>query len=208
MDKISAVLSRFPQYAYNPDDKSSSLYKLIKSIVDEFNITMSNIDKIDKMLSIDTVLPEDIYNRFGALLDIKQNPNETNEQYRSRLKTSITALSGGTAEAIRYAIACGLGINDDPIAMERIKIYDAWKYDGDTVGIIKDRGYIVCDIDLNQGLHSKDVERIVSETANNVKASGVVIQFVYHNFRMVYYTELDNITYASMSTLIYSQVGE
>ena len=39
MNNITEVLKRFPQYAYNPEDTQSSLYKLIKAIVDEFNIT-------------------------------------------------------------------------------------------------------------------------------------------------------------------------
>ena len=191
MDKIDAILSRFPQYTYDPDNKSSALYKLIKSIVDEFNITMGNIDRIDKMINIDTTLPDDIYNRFGALLNIKQNKDETDEQYRNRLKVSVTSLSGGTAEAIKYAIASGLGINNDMNAMDRIRIYDAWDYDG-TEPVTKDYGYIGCLIDLDQGDYSVDIERTVAESANSVKAAGVIIQFIYYNFRIVYYSELDN----------------
>lgn len=208
MDKIDAVLSRFPQYAYNSEDNVSTLYKLIKSIVDEFNITMDNIDRIDKMVSIDTVLPDDIYSRFGALLNIKQNKNESDEQYRSRLKVSITSLSGGTAEAIKYAIASGLGVTNDQDAMDRIHVYDAWKYNGTEESIKRDYGYIVCSIDLNQGDYSVDMEKIVAEAADNVKAAGVIIQFVYHNFRISYYTELDNVTYISLETLTYNKVGE
>lgn len=207
MDKIEAVLKRFPQYAYDPDNKSSALYKLIKSIVDEFNITISNIDRINKMIDIDTVLPDDIYNRFGALLNIKQNRNETDEQYRSRLKVSVTSLSGGTAEAIRYAIASSLGINNDANAMNRIHIYDAWKYHG-TEPVIKDHGYVICSIDLNQGNYSTDIERLVAESANSVKSAGVIIQFIYYNFRIMYYSELDDITYVSLDTMTYDKVGE
>lgn len=227
MNKIDAVLRRFPQYAYSLEslgDKSPSLgtgklgfmqlgygetalYKLLKSIVDEFNITMSNIDRVDRMLGIDTILPDDIYNRFGAMFGITQNKGETDEQYRTRLKTSITMLSGGTAEAVKYAIACGLGINNDPSAMDSIHIYDAWKYTG-SANINRGYGYVVCEIDLNQGQYSVDMEKIVAESANNVKAAGVIIQFIYHNYRVVYYMELDNMTYASLDTSTYSQVGE
>ena len=46
------------------------------------------------------------------------------------------------------------------------------------------------------------------EKGNSVKAAGIAIQFVYHNFRIVYYIELDDITYANLGTLKYSQVGE
>lgn len=208
MNKIDAVLERFPQYAYDPENTKSSLYKLIKSIVDEFNITMNNIDRINSAIGIDTILPDDIYNRFGSLLNIKQNPNETDEQYRNRLKVSVTSLSGGTAEAIKYAIISGLGINNDADAIDRIKVYDAWEYDGNTEGIIKDYGYVVCSVDLNNGAYSTDMEAIVSESANNVKASGVAIQFIYHNFRIMYYTELDKMTYVNLNTIIYNQVGE
>jgi hypothetical protein len=207
MDKISAVLNRLPQNAYDPEDKSSKLYKLLESIVAEFNITMENIDRIDRMNNIDTVLPDDLYSRFGALLNIKQNKNETDEQYRNRLKVSVTSLSGGTVEAIKYAIACGLGINNDPIAMDKIHVYDAWKYNKD-VDVKKEYGYVVCDIDLNQGRYSVDIEKIVNESANNVKSSGVIIQFIYYNYRVIYYKELENISYLTLSTITYDQVGE
>lgn len=209
MDKVDAVMSRFPQYAYNQEDKESMLRRLIKSIVDEFNITMSNIDRIDKMIGIDSVLPDDAYNRFGSLLNIKKNKNETDEQYIDRLKVSITSLSGGTADAIKYAIACGLGINNDSIAIDnKIYIYDAWKYDGDEADIIKEYGYVVCLIDLDNGAYSTDIESIVTRSANEVKAAGVNIQFIYRNFRIVYYIELDDITYLSLNTMTYNKVGE
>lgn len=207
MDKIQAVMNRFPQNAYDPDNQKSVLYAIIKAIIDEFNITMGNIDRINKMLDINNIEPEDMYNRFGALLNISRNPKETDEQYRSRLKTSMTALSGGTASAIKYAIACGLGINGDNEAMDKITIYDAWEYDGDA-DVIKENGYVVCSIDLNNGSYSTDMEQAVKNATDNVKAAGVIMQFVYYNFRIMYYTELDSITYASLSTLTYSQVGE
>lgn len=207
MDKIQAVMNRFPQNAYDPDNQKSVLYAVIKAIIDEFNITMNNIDRINKMLDINNILPEDMYNRFGALLNISRNPNETDEQYRSRLKTSMTALSGGTASAIKYAIACGLGINGDNEAMDKIMIYDAWEYDGDA-DVIKENGYVVCSVDLNNGSYSTDMEQAVKDATDNVKAAGVIMQFVYYNFRIIYYAELDIITYASLSTLTYSQVGE
>lgn len=207
MDKIQAVMNRFPQNAYDPDNQKSVLYAVIKAIIDEFNITMNNIDRINKMLDINNILPEDMYNRFGALLNISRNPKETDEQYRNRIKTSMTALSGGTAAAIKYAIACGLGINDDNEAMDKITIYDAWEYDGDA-DVIKENGYIVCSVDLNNGNYSTDMEQAVKDATDNVKAAGVIMQFVYYNFRIMYYVELDNITYASLSTLTYSQVGE
>lgn len=227
MDKIEAVLKRFPRYAYDLDNSerfilgksklgsarlggNTSLYKLIKAIVDEFNITMANIDRISKMIDINTISPEDIYNRFGALLNIERNKNETAEQYRDRLKVSITSLSGGTAEAIKYAVASGLGINDNVEAMNHIHVYDAWEYNGDEESIVKDYGYIVCTIDLNHGNYPdlENTTKIVAESADDVKAAGVVIQFLYYNFRIIYYAELDNITYASLGTSTYSQVGE
>lgn len=208
MEKIDAVLNRFPQYAYDPENKSSVLYQLIKSIIDEFNITMNNINRIDRMLNIDTVLPDDLYDRFGALLNIKRNKGETDEQYRSRLKVSVTSLSGGTAEAIKYSIASSLSIHGDTNAMDRVKVYDAWNYDGDRDDIIKDYGYIVCVIDLNQVGYSIDIEKAITESANNVKAAGTIIQFIYNNYRVIYYAELDNLRYIELDAITYDKVGE
>lgn len=207
MNKIEAIMRRFPRHAYDPDNVDNKLYRLIKAIADELEIVTSNIDRVQNMLSIDTISPDDIYNRFGALLNIPRNYSETDDQYRSRLKTSITALSGGTAEAIKYAIACGLGINDDVEAMKHIQVYDAWEYDGNA-DVRKEYGYVVCTIDLNAGSFSLEDEAIIIEAANGVKAAGVIIQFVYSNFRIEYYVDLDRITYSSLSTLTYSQVGE
>ena len=208
MNKIEAVMSRFPQHTYNPEDENSALYKLIRAILDEFESTTDNIDRVNDMLGINTVRPDDIYNRFGALLGIKQNKGETDEQYRNRLQTSVTALSGGTIEAIKYAIACGLGVNNDNTAMDRIHVYDAWKYPEQNESITKEYGYVVCSIDLNKAEFSTDIEEIVKQSADNVKAAGIIIQFIYYNFRVVYYAELDEITYASLSTMKYNEVGE
>lgn len=200
-------MQRFPRHAYNAESVDTKLYGLIKAIADEFEIVTSNIDRVQDMLSIDTISPDDIHGRFGALLNITRNQGETDDQYRNRLKTSITALSGGTAEAIKYAIACGLGINNDVEAMKHIQVYDAWEYDGNA-DVRKEYGYIVCTIDLNAGSFSLNDEATIIEAANGVKAAGVIIQFVYSNFRIEYYMDLDKITYSSLSTLTYSQVGE
>lgn len=207
MDKIEAVMRRFPQNAYDPEDTKSVLYKFIKAIVDEFNITMNNITKVNNMLGIGTVSSDDLYNRFGVLLNISKNKGETDEQYRNRLKVSVTSLSGGTKSAIKYAIASGLGINNDNEAMNRIKVYDAWEYDGDA-SVSKDYGYVVCSIDLNMGSYSADMADIVAKSANSVKAAGVIIQFTYYNYRMVYYSELDDLLYMNLDSITYDKVGE
>ena len=210
MGKTDLVLQRFPQHVYDPNNKSSKLYKLIEAIVSEFDITSDNINRVDKMIGIDAILPDDLYARFGALLNIPQNNGETTEQYRERLKVSVVSLSGGTAEAIRYAIASGLNIIGDEEAMNGIKIYDAWKYTGTEDSVIRDYGYVICTIDLNQNRYD-DFEatmKTVIESANSVKASGVIVQYIYYGLRIIYYVDLDSITYINLDTMIYNQVGE
>ena len=210
MDKISAVLNRFPQHAYDGENISTTsvLYNVIKSIIDEFNITMNNIDRINKMIGIDNTLPEDIYNRFGALLNIKQNPGETDEQYRSRLKVSVTALSGGTAEAIKYAIASVIGIatNEDAIN-EYIKVYDAWKYPYEfDPGVITDTSYgnIICTIDLQANEGAMMMYNRVMDTINTTKASGIYpyLLFIYNSSESatLEYVEEDSINNISTDT--------
>ena len=111
------------------------------------------------------------------------------------------------SRAIKYAIASGLNITNNQEAIDKIQIYDAWKYTGEA-DVTKNYGYIVCDIDLDQGTFSTDMEDIVTEAVENVKAAGVSVQFIYHNFRIIYYIDLSDITYSSLSTMTYNKVGE
>ena len=207
MNKTQSILSRFPQF-YQTENNKSAIYNIIDSIAQELELVVGHIERSDNMLGIDTTHGEDLWTRWGSLLNIPRLNNELDESYRNRLKMSVTSLLGGTEYSIKYAIAVGLGINNDPIATENnIKIYDAWKYMKDIPGIDKTYGNIVCEIDLNNESYSPSIEDIVISCANNSKASGVKIHTIITNYRIVFYIQLEELPYLQLRSIEYNKLG-
>lgn len=206
MDRIDSVYNNIPKF-YSRDTKSK-IYTIIKAIVDEFDNTQVSIDKLQNMIGIDSTPGTELYYKWGSLLAIPRMKDESDNAYRARLKLSIVQLGGGTAYALKYSVAVGLGINTDSVAMdERIKVYDAWNYTGSEIAH-KDKGYVVVLVDLQNAVYLSGFQSIVQEAANNVKAAGVNVQVIFSNFRIYYYADLANITYDSLANLTYSQIGE
>lgn len=192
-----------------PEFYGDTVVKIVTAISNELNIINTNVIRINNMDNIDTTEGRDLYARWGALLNIPRAVNESDDSYRSRLKLSVVALSGGTNEAIRYSIAVGLGINEDPIAMNRmIKIYDAWEYPDQNASIDRGYGNAVCDIDLNHGSYSEEFNDIIHASIESVKASGINVQLIFSNYRLYIYAELNNVVYSALGGIEYNKLGE
>lgn len=128
MDKIEAILNRIPNFYVR--EKTSRMYGVLNAFASEFDIAeVEYIQRADKAVGIMDTDPRDLDWRWGEFLGVHRLINEGDEAYRMRLVNTINSLHGGTADAIRYAVALILGIADDTTRMERqILIYDAWKY--------------------------------------------------------------------------------
>lgn len=201
--KLDVILDKFPGY-YNILP-TSGLYKFISAIADELDMQLDDIDRIDDAIGIDTTRDDDLEFRWGSLLNIEKLPNEPHDQYRSRIKNSITSMSGGTAKAIQYAIAVGLGINNDQDKMnEIIAVYDGWKYDEQ----LYNYGHVVITIDMQGKPYDSNTENIVVSLANESKAAGVAIHYVPLGFVLTYYIDTEGVTYQSLSELIYDNLGK
>lgn len=205
MDRLANVLARLPEF-YNKEDVTSIIYNVIKSFVDECVVVTDDIDRLNNMIGIIDTRGEDLEYRWGNLLMIPRKENETDNAYRNRLQLSITSLSGGTANSIKYSIGVGLGINNDQTAMNRIIVYDAWAYPGS--GVPTEYGNIVCTIDLNNIVFTTETQQIIIDAANAVKASGTQVTLVFSNYRILYYSTLDDIEYISLDNITYNQIGE
>ena len=204
-NKLGLILDRLPQF-YNKND-SSILYHIISSIVTELNSVQSTMDEINDMIGVDTTYGSDLQSRWGSLLSIKRTSGESDESYRSRLKLSIVTLTGGTKESIKYSIAVGMGINNNPIEMDkRIKVYDGWDY-SETIEGCDTYGNIICVVDLNNQIYSDEMEIIVQRSADDVKASGTKVTIIFINYRVHSYSELDDITYTNLNSMKYGSVG-
>lgn len=175
---VDRILDRLPSY-YNKESKSG-IRTIIESVVPELVRIYSNIDTNKALLGINTTKGDDLYNRWGSLLHLERNIGESDESYRARLKLSVKMLSGGTKDAITYAVAVGLNINEDSNKMARmINVFDAWEYDG-TLPINKEFGNAVCIINIsNDDSVNITQDVIIRKSIESVKASGINFYLFY-----------------------------
>ena len=201
---IERMQSSFP-HTYNIYDKSTILYALISSFGERFGSSTSIIDRLYAMIGIDSTYDEDLEHRWGSLLGIYRQNNESYNDYRSRLLIVYSSLAGGTSEAIKYAIASAIGITISPDIIDKyIKVYDAWEYPYDTDDIDKSYGNIVCTVDLQANENMASMYDKIMDAINKTKASGInqYLLFVYtiNEISSLSYTEniFNKLTYNSI----------
>lgn len=182
-DTVRMMQSRFPNI-YNVYDENTILYTLLKVYADRMDVNTNIIDRINDMIDIDSTRNEDLEHRWGSMLGIYRMNGESYYNYRSRLKIAYPSLAGGTAHAIKYAIASTIGVSDQETIDKCVFVYDAWLYDREipkNIIIDKSYGNIVCVVDLAYSTMNVDIQDRVLESINKVKASGinVFIIFIY-----------------------------
>lgn len=182
---METLQASFP-HLYNIYDKNTILYAILSVFGERYGVRTNIIDRLYAMIGIDSTYDEDLEHRWGSLLGVYRQENESYADYRSRLLIIYSSLAGGTAEAIKYAIASVIGItsNEDAIN-EYIKIYDAWKYPYDVdPNIITDTSYgnIICTIDLQANESIVISTNKIIDAINATKASGVYpyLLFIYN----------------------------
>jgi hypothetical protein len=177
---IENMQSSFP-HLYNVYDKKTILYTLLSVFGDRLGMRTDTIDRLYAMIGIDSTYDEDLEHRWGSMLGIYRQDNETYDNYRNRLMITYSSLSGGTSESIKYAIASAIGITDDEIIDGHIHVYDAWEYPHDIdpklLGIdnyVDESslyGSNICTVDISDLINVNYTE--VIDTINQVKASGI-----------------------------------
>lgn len=211
---IERMQASFP-HLYNVYDKSTILYALLSVFGERMGARTDVIDRLYAMIGIDSTYDEDLEHRWGSLLGVYRQNGESFNDYRSRLLIVYSSLAGGTAEAIKFAIASAIGITSDTNAINQyIKVYDAWKYPYEvpdksltnkddvltnqnfitnTEVISATYGHIICTVDLSvnegiAGMYSKIMNAI-----NTTKASGIYpyLLFIYitHELTTLSYRE-------------------
>lgn len=211
---IERMQASFP-HLYNVYDKSTILYALLSVFGERMGTRTDIIDRLYAMIGIDSTYDEDLEHRWGSLLGVYRQNGESFNDYRSRLLIVYSSLAGGTAEAIKFAIASAIGITFDTNAINQyIKVYDAWKYlyevpdksltnkddvltnqnfITNTEVISATYGHIICTVDLSvnegiAGMYSKIMNAI-----NTTKASGIYpyLLFIYitHELTTLSYRE-------------------
>lgn len=196
--KLKFMLNNMPSH-WNKE-VGSGIYTLSKAISDEFNEFNDQLSIIDRAIGIDGTYGSDLDNRWGKMLNIPRLIGESDDVYRHRLKLSVIKLYGGTDEAIRYAVAIELRIDNDQQAMDdMIGVYDSWDYTGhlENVG----PGYAVCEITIPYDKYLSLPN--ISNTVRYVKASGIMVYIVY---KIVNTIDVPYDTYISISHRIYQSM--
>lgn len=183
MDKIEAILDRIPKFYVR--DKASKIYGVLKAFASEFDIAEAEyINRADNAIGIMDTDPRDLDWRWGEFLGVHRLINETDESYRMRLVNTINSLHGGTADAIRYAVALILGIADDDVRMKRqILIYDAWKYPNSPEGMKAYGNFMIVvkfdgDSDFDD-IYYNGIESDIANVVSVVKAAGTNCAVVF-----------------------------
>ena len=182
---IDRMQASFP-HRYDVYNKNTILYTLLSVFGERHGVRTDIIDRLYAMIGIDSTYDEDLEHRWGSLLGIYRQNNESFNDYRNRLLIVYSSLAGGTAEAIKYAIASVIGITGDVDTIdEYIKVYDAWEYPYDIdTDIIHDTSYgnIICTIDLQANEGATAMSTKVMDAIRATKASGIYpyLMFIYN----------------------------
>lgn len=176
--KLSLILSNMPSH-WNKDPESN-IYKLVKSISDEFEEFNQQLDVVDMSIGIDGSYDFDLDRRWGALLNIPRLYGEDDIPYRNRIKLSITRMIGGTSDALRFAVSNILSNINHTDVSKYISVTDAWLYTGSAV-VDKSYSNAICTIDIT---HIDSItESVMSEinyAISEVKASGVNVYIIFY----------------------------
>lgn len=211
---IERMQASFP-HLYNVYDKSTILYALLSVFGERMGTRTDIIDRLYAMIGIDSTYDEDLEHRWGSLLGVYRQNGESFNDYRSRLLIVYSSLAGGTAEAIKFAIASAIGITSDTNAINQyIKVYDAWKYPYEvpdksltnkddvltnqnfitnTEVISATYGHIICTVDLSVNEGIAGMYNKIMNAINTTKASGIYpyLLFIYitHELATLSYRE-------------------
>lgn len=198
---LPQMQASFP-HLYDVYNEKTILYALLSVYADRAKSRLRIIDRLYAMIGIDSTYDEDLEYRWGSLLGIKRNSGESYSDYRARLLIIYASLAGGTAEAIKYAIASTIGISSSQDEINRyIKVYDAWEYPGNTDRSITnkndvflnqnfitntelisiDYGHIICTVDLEANTNVTTMYDKIMNAINKTKASGIYpyLLFIY-----------------------------
>lgn len=198
---LPQMQEKFP-HIYDVYNEKTILYALLSVYADKSKERLRIIDRLYAMIGIDSTYDEDLEYRWGSLLGVYRNKGESYSDYRSRLLIIYSSLAGGTAEAIKYAIASTIGISSDVDAINKyIKVYDAWEYPEvpdtsltnkdnvflnqnfvtNTEIISTDYGHIICTVDLEANESITTMHDKIMTAIKKTKASGIYpyLLFIY-----------------------------
>ena len=117
MSRTKRIQDRFPDF-YRIWDDRSLIFKLVNSLGKRLDEADKDSDRILRSHWVGTAFREDL-DKLGAIFNLERKPEESDSQYRSRLKRAIVEFKGGgTVSAVLTSVKTALGLPGDyPIQM-------------------------------------------------------------------------------------------
>lgn len=117
MDKINFILDNIPDN-YNKE-KDSNLYKILSAISNELDTFISYTDEVKNSKFIDYAKDSDL-DKIANILNLKRFINETDNNFRSRIKSKVPSfIGGGTISSLKQVVNNYLGV--EPVIIEHYK---------------------------------------------------------------------------------------
>ena len=180
MDRKPTILNRMPD---NWNKSSNSVIStIVSAITSELAYIDDTIDYNDNLIGVNTTTGGELDDRWGALLNIPRRKNESDNIYRSRLKTAIISLAGGTAGALRYAVSVALNVeNNIQDVINKIQVMDAWVYTGpNSANMDKSAGNAVVYIDSSVADYIDDlILENIRTAVMSAKAAGINVYIIW-----------------------------
>lgn len=134
IDLIQDKLPRFyRKYPIKGENERSVLYPVLCAFASVLDNSTDIIDRIDAMMGINTTYDEDLYHRWGSLLNITKGKGSY-ELFRNKIKLAMLSNMGGTKAAIKFAVAIIASIEDNAELQDKyIQVMDAWDYNGEII---------------------------------------------------------------------------
>jgi hypothetical protein len=112
LSRADEISERLPHF-YNHWDQGSSIFGLIAAMGKRLDESEKELISIMRLHWIDTASRDDL-DKLGALYNIKRKEDETDSEFRDRLKTAIISYKGGgTIDAIQMFVKLTLKLPQD-----------------------------------------------------------------------------------------------
>ncbi len=112
MQRTQRILDHLPSF-YKTWDPNSLLFKVVYSLAKRLDEAQKDLAAILRAHWVDKALARDL-DSLGALYNLSRNPEETDSEYRTRLKLAIMEYKGGgTRSAVLTAVTTVLRLPRD-----------------------------------------------------------------------------------------------
>lgn len=182
MSRSEEIINKLPNF-YKSWDKESTIFKFVSAFGTQLDESEKDIEGILRAKWVDTAKGKDL-EMLGGIYNISRRANESDKDYRNRLKTAIQGFKGGgTINAVLTALRIMLGLDakyplkiiENPVKkiQENVKLKSGETWEMSSKSII-DAENVSITIEVNEGDSIKDPKIINMENSDSIAFNGKI----------------------------------